>query len=330
MGGGCVECVRCQEWARFIALSVVFATVFTMASDAGSGVVFEAGSGGVHMVVRRGLPGSRKSKPLLDVSGSLVEVADQLAPRVSDHESGCDWVTVVFDDVLTVEEQQLVGERLRAACEQAEWETLHYSLSSDVLVVLAVEADEQGCVGLWADERTLLVGRFDVFEGPSGIAKVSARHWHPGSRTSGSFGDVLVVLTSTLAVSLKFLDENGVRAYVRRVDASSPKRIAELFAAEADGWELTGRGVHLLGAYVLGFDGGDTGLVGADYAGYEVESLNVYADKLVMAELEKMFPRPSPAEAADWLGTARSLCEWFDEDHPLVVELSEIAGTAAD
>lgn len=302
-----------------------------------------------HLTTRQGLPREQQASPELNLTGSLDEVADELADLCIDV-AGIDvWTTSVFDQPLTAQQQMALIERIIARLNDTQWTVateddddddseIDFPLlvfegvgwdryGGDKLAFAADDDDGAVMIGIWDAPQTLLIGTLSAFDAPcGGIAGASTSHWHPGSATSGGYLNAFIVLTETVGLSVEGRDEDGVFMRVEELDATTPSRVAEILTAEVNGWDdLSGHGIDLMAAYMLGFSEGDVGLVGGRNTGYTIEFLHVEASSAVHEALQKMHPKPSPSEATAWLELAQGLCEHYDEQKEFVRNLTKIA-----
>lgn len=263
---------------------------------------------------------------MLDVTGSLDEIAGKLVDLRIDTLSVDEWTTSEFEQLLTAAQQQSLIQQIAAYMNGVDWRAPAPDVGGSKLAFAADDYDSAVMIGIWENPQTLLIGMLSRYDWPcGGIARASTSHWHPGSATSGGYSDALIILTETVALSLRSRDEDGSFTSVEDVDAATPTKIAEILTEEVNGWDaLAGHGINLMSAHLLGFSEGDVGLVGGDNTGYEILDLHVQASDAVLKELREMHPEPSPSEAAAWLELAQGLCEQYDDENDLVENLTEI------
>lgn len=156
--------------------------------------------------------------------------------------------------------------------------------------------------GFWLNQTTLVLGDLDTYSPLEGVCAASADHWHPDSRTSGSWRDEYVVLGNGLDVEWSYRDDDGTYIIFRRAPGNSPAAVAKRLSTGVAGWYIYGAEWHLLTAHFIGFSGGTIELLRADEnSGYEVESFSVTAAEDVLRELKKRHPLPSKEEATEWV-----------------------------
>lgn len=163
-------------------------------------------------------------------------------------------------------------------------------------------SDAHWSCGFWLDHATLVLGDLSPDSPLEGVCSASAAHWHPDSRTSGSWRDEYVVLGNGLDVEWSFKDEDGTYIVFRRAPGNSPAAVAKRLAAGVAGWYIYGAETNLLTAHFMGFSRGTIELLRTDEnCGYEIESFSLHAEEDVTRELKKRHPLPSVEEAGDWV-----------------------------
>lgn len=156
--------------------------------------------------------------------------------------------------------------------------------------------------GFWLDHATLVLGDLSPDSPLEGVCSVSTAHWHPDSRTSGSWADKYVVLGNGLDVEWSFKDEDGTYIVFRRAPGNSPAAVAKRLSAGVAGWYIYGAETNLLTAHFIGFSRGTIELLRTgENCGYEIESFSLHAEEDVVRELKKRHPLPSTEEAGDWV-----------------------------
>jgi hypothetical protein len=154
--------------------------------------------------------------------------------------------------------------------------------------------------GFWPAPDHLLISITDCGEAPPGTAAVSAGHWHPGSRCSGSWSDEASVLLENVVALHTGLDDDGHYLEFVNMPVGTPQATAAALSRFVAGWDLFGAESRLLDAYTLGFSSGPVDLLGGDNSGYTIESFDVVAGDDVDNELRKMHA-VSPEKARRWL-----------------------------
>ena len=160
--------------------------------------------------------------------------------------------------------------------------------------------------GFWLNPTTLVLGVLDTLSPPEGASSVSAGHWHPDSRTSGSWRDHYAVLGNGLDFAWSSRDESGIYVNFRRSVGASPTSVAKSLESAVRDWYLYGAQYQLLEAHFLGFSKGTVELLrGDENLGYEIEDFTVSVADDVLSELKKRHPKPTPEEAGEWVAAIK-------------------------
>jgi hypothetical protein len=200
------------------------------------------------------------------------------------------------------------------------------------------EEHRQYC-GFWLNPTTLVLGYLYEDSPLSGVCSVSANHWHPDSRTSGSWKDRYAVLGNGLDVEWSYKDEDGTYIKFHRAPSNSPAVVARRLVEGVASWYIFGAETRLLTAYFLGFSVGNVEWLGCDEnLGYETD-VSVRASEDVTRELKRLNPPPTQEEASLWLHVTKNAVHpstwesWTAGEHPeeFLLTLRSIAeGTEYD
>ena len=168
------------------------------------------------------------------------------------------------------------------------------------------EEPRQYC-GFWLNPTTFVLGYLYEDSPLSGVCSVSAHHWHPDSRTSGSWRDHYAVLGNGLDVEWSYKDEDGTYIKFHRAPGNSPAVVARRLMKGVTSWDIFGAETRLLTAYFLGFSGFNVEWLGSDRnSGYEIDGFSLRADEAVTRELKRLNPPPTQEEASLWLDATKN------------------------
>ena len=205
--------------------------------------------------------------------------------------------------------------------------------------------------GVWADERTFLHIELDALRwvrpGRVSWAQpwVALAHWHPGSMTSGSWSDDLLLAGppggAGVLLGVRAMDEDGLYWTIspRPADPADAARIVEDFI---HGTSLSGAESHLLPLLAHGFpcDGSAAEftvdlLPGTYSSGYEVSAVMIAPPDDVVAELVARATldadgaralRDAIVTGATTRWVDASLEDLTDEWHALLARLDSVVG----
>lgn len=294
-----------------------------------------------------GLPHKSGVEPLIEHTGALASAAGELAATLvttlEEYDPDRDqWVTVRCEPAPSKTVRAALTAAFLATLDAAGWqrmedgwegERVSFDPAHEPAFALDHENEDLMFAGFWYDETTFVLVKRTLDEAPTGPASVSASHWHPDSRCSGSWYDTFAIVAPRLGVDHHYKDEDGYYVRFEAVDASTPASVAEALDGAVYGWEIFGAEYRLLQAHFLGFDGGEIALLkGFDNPGYSIEDITVHADPDVLKELERRNPAPDPVEAREWLDVIRAQYDeryWPDRD-PLVRRLEAIVAEDSD
>lgn len=214
------------------------------------------------------------------------------------------------------------------------WRGARYSVEPSIakLVALADDCDRH-VLGGWVDKSTFALIVVDPETSVIGaVASVDVDHWHPGSHTSGMYGDTVVVCNEHLAYVLEREDEDGWYLTLHGIDASSAATVASALSDLISSVDIFGAENWVIPLAVFEPDASvAASLFCSENPGYEVERVSLDAPDGVWVELRRQHPRPSPAEAVELLEELEEQLEdgWYD-DTSFVDTLRAIAGDQAD
>jgi len=306
-----------------------------------------------HVELRPGAPDTSNSAPLQTFTGALRDVAREVAATCIERATTTvfapggftknePWLTFTFDPTPTeIQRDSLTGVVLNAFqdSEDGLWgdieggwdgERVSFAKSFDPCFAQYLEEMYEECVaGFWYDERTFLFTKFDLSEAFDGQSTAYVSHWHPGSMCSGSWSNQYAVVSSSLAVSWRLIDEDGYYIEFKPVDTSTSATEAAALDEAIQSWYLYGAEYRILDAYYLvDFESGPIGdLTGlAENSGYTIEYFSLHASDDVLQALKHRYPTPDKEGAAAWLeefGYPDDMPEEFN-DSPVVQKLLEI------
>jgi hypothetical protein len=195
--------------------------------------------------------------------------------------------------------------------------------SGPSFALLSLDSEYNWYCGFWLNSTTLVLGDLNASSPLDGMHSVSAHHWHPDSRTSGSWRDHYAVLGNGLDVEWSYKDEDGTYIKFHRAPSNSPTVVARRLMKGVTSWDIFGAETRLLTAYFLGFSGFNVEWVGYDEnRGYEVDSFSVHAYEDILQELKRLNPPPTQEEASLWLDVTKDAVHpsdwerWTTGDYP--------------
>jgi len=319
-----------------------------------------------HVELRPGAPSDSNSTPIKTFTGALSAVAAQIAETCFERATTTvfspetftqnePWLTFTFEPAPSAANRKsITNAALRAFQAEGEdgeqwvdldegWEGERVSFDKKFQPGFSQYLEEvyEECVaGFWYDEQTFLFIKFDLteifdFDRVGGRSTAHVSHWHPDSRTSGSWSNQYVIVTSRLAVSWCSNDEDGCYVQFEQVDAAAPAAEAAALDSAVLGWYLYGAEDRLLDGYFLDvFESGciDNLVGSSENPGYTIEDFGLYAEREVLKELKLRHPTPTKEEAAAWLEEFGDLDDLPEEcsDSPVVEKLLEIVDADTD
>lgn len=306
-----------------------------------------------HVELRPGAPDTSNSTPLQTFTGTLRDVAREVAETCVERATTTvftpggftqnePWLTFIFDPAPTKKQRESLTDVVLNAFQESEdgswvdieegWDGERVSIAKSFepgFSQYVEEAYEECVAGFWYDKRTFLFTKFDLSEAFDGRSTAYVSHWHPDSRCSGSWSNQYAIVSSRLATSWRCNDEDGYYVQFEQVDASTPAAEAATLDSAILGWYLYGAEYRLLDGYFLDvFESGRIGdLIGpSENPGYEIEDFSLYAESEVLHELRLRYPTPTKEEAVAWLeefGHPDDMPEELN-DSPVVQKLLEI------
>ena len=291
------------------------------------------------IVVRRD---STLGKRVTTVSGSNIENAAKIAERLlevlktQDEASYSRLFVVTFPEapsrgfratVVKHIEQKLAsaaGEDNPLSKNDMRWPRLILpKRSGPSFALLSPDSESNWYCGFWLNPTTLVLGDLNELAPLDGMHSASIAHWHPDSRTSGSWRAHYAALGNGLDVEWRYEDEDGTYIIFQRASESSSVAIAKRLVESVTNWYMCGAETQLLTAYFLGFSRGNIAwLRTEDAPGYEIEEFSLHASADVLQELKRLNPPPTQQEAALWLDVTKNAVHpsdwerWTTGDHP--------------
>jgi len=291
-----------------------------------------------------GLPGGQASDPLRTYTGPDPETAVAAACIEVTAETPFlfkePWLTFSFDPTPTAKHRAAITTAVQDAFREDEWSELEDGWEGErVAIDKALQPGfslhpedciENSIAGFWYDDATFLFVRFDLSEPFIEGAGVSTSHWHPDSRTSGSWEDQYTIVAPRLASTYRLNDEDGYYIGFESVDTSTAKSVADALESAVRSWCLFGAEYHLLDAHFLGFAAGTLDVLpDTENPGYKIEDFDINAPAKVLKELNRRHLERMQKGAAAWLGHLEKLGDYssVDADGPMIKRLRELANT---
>jgi hypothetical protein len=292
-----------------------------------------------------GLPGGQAPAPLRTYTGPAAAAAVAAACIERTAETPFlfkePWLTFSFDPTPTAEHRAAITAAVQDAFPAPEWEKLEDGWDGERVAIDKAfqpgfslhpeDCIENSIAGFWYDDATFLFVSFDLSEPFIEGAGVSASHWHPSSRCSGSWHDQYTIVAPRLASTYRLNDEDGYYIGFEPVDTSTAKYVADALESAVRSWCLFGAEYHLLDAHFLGFtEGSIDELPDTENPGYTIEDFNINATAKVLKELNSRHLERMQEGAAAWLKNLEDIGEYssIDTDSPMMQRLRELANTA--
>jgi hypothetical protein len=195
--------------------------------------------------------------------------------------------------------------------------------SGPSFAILSSDSESNWYCGFWLNSTTLAIGDLNESSPLDGMRSASIAHWHPDSRTSGSWRNHYAALGNGLDVEWRYEDDDGTYIVFYQAPESSPTAVAKRIVKGVTSWYMCGAETQLLTAHFLGFSRGNIAwLKTAEAPGYEIEKFELRADEAVTRELKRLNPPPTQEEASLWLDITKDAVHpsdwerWTTGEHP--------------
>jgi hypothetical protein len=286
------------------------------------------------IVVRRDGPAGKR---VTTISGSnstdTAKIAERLLSvlRKQDATSASRIFFVTFSDAPTRAERQALVKRLERELTDEEltdscggWGGPRLTVPPRSGPSFALPSLDPGWYcGFCLNPTTLVLGDLDAESPLDGTHSVSVAHWHPGSRTSGSWRDHYAILGNGIEVAWSFKDEDGTYISFHRSRGDSPTAMTKSLDDAVTSWYLYRAEHRFLTAHFLGFSSGNVEWLGTDEnTGYEIEGFSLRASDDVLRELKRLNPPMTQEEATLWLDVTKRVVDpsvweyWTTGDYP--------------
>jgi len=298
----------------------------------------KASSGRVIVIHRDSTTGKRVATISGSKSGHAVKIAERLVEvlKAQDETPDSRLFFVTFPEALSRSFRATVikhvEQRLVAAADEdnplseddMRWPRLTMpARSGPSFALLSRDSESNWYCGFWLNPTTLVLGDLNESSPLDGMHSTSIAHWHPDSRTSGSWRNHYAALGNGLDVEWRYEDDDGTYIVFYQAPESSPTAVAKRIVKGVTSWYMCGAETQLLTAHFLGFSRGNIAwLKTAEAPGYEIEKFELRGSKDVLHEIEKLNPPPTQEEASLWLDVTKDAVHpsdwerWTTGEHP--------------